>query len=867
MPVPVFTSVAYLSPWLPLPPGWSKVGVDAFVSSPGGSGQALAGRLRQGATVLQVQVGQTATEVLIVPTAPLATSLDYYIDVQWVAQGTQPGSIVWTTPNTVATAPVVTAIATLVEGSLAGNVLTLAWSFGAAAITPAGANLNAYNGAGTKSAGFARVQGLNGSVTLNTQATPGSNIYLQAVMPISGIPGTGFVAPFSAGPILAGATLPLVAPAINAAAFDGGAVQVGWTAPAPPQGTTAGYDLLVTSGGATPATATFAAGVGGGLAVLGAAQAGATALSVAGRTRFGRITGTAGTPIALLTQPPLIDQVAVGAGGTSVLARATFPAGAPAGAAAALSLVRNGTVAGTGSAASSGATATMTGLTAAPDGWTVRGRMSATVSGAALTGPVSPATAVLAVAPVIREMTMSANPDGSGGWIVTLEAGAPPAAGTSLLATLVQNSATIASQTIVDGTRARFTLASGAIDAAKLASASLATLSASATSPAAQASFVGTAPTMTAVQNIGANDPTGLQQGLQIDVAAGGQPGQVLAIRLSAGGRIVATVAGATATHANLPLSQPLDPSLAWYVEGRWTGAGVTDSTFGGWSASVAVLTSTTAVTFADYDNGKLALAIQTPQGVAPAQGAYLYAQKTTGGTISGTAVIGIRGAVTVNAASGTWQAGAKPFQPLPASANSRSLAPSSAATALLTAAPALTALAYDGAVLSASWSSVADGAGNTATGAMLQIADGSGPMLTVAAGAGSGEAAVQIPASAQGSATARVRATLTSAGAQLSGAWSAAIAPLLSVPTPNTVTLDLAAPSVKAVLTLPAGVPAGTTYRAWLLAGDHVVTGPVAAVTASGTTTVTFGYAAAGIAGLSIVAQAQASPSGVALS
>jgi trimeric autotransporter adhesin len=862
MPVPVFTSVAYLSPWLPLPPGWSKVGVDAFVSSPGTSGQVLAGRLRQGATTLEVQVGQTATEVVIVPDSPLATSLDYYVDVQWVPTGTAPGSITWTS---YATSPVVTAIVSLVEGSIAGNVLTLAWNFGAAAITPAGANLNAYNSTG-QSAGFARVQGLNGGVTLNSKATPGSQIYLQAVMPISGTPGAGFSAPFSMGPILSGAALPLAAPAISSAAFDGGAVQVGWTAPAPPAGTNAGYDLIVTSGGATPASTVFAAGVGGGLAVLGAAQAGATTLSVAGRTRFGRITGAPATAIGLVTQPPLIDQIAVNPDGTSVSARATFPAGMPAGATATLSLVRNGSVAGSGTASASGATATINGLTAAPDGWTVRGQMAATASGAALTGPASPASAVLAAAPAISTMTMSANPDGGGGWIVTLEAGAPPAAGTSLIATLTQNSTTIASQTIVAGTQAHFTLAGAAIDAAKVAYASLATASAGATSPAAQASFVGAAPTVIAVQNIGANDPTGLPPSLQVDSAAGGQTGQVLTIRLTSAGRVVATSAGTTATHASLPLSQPLDPTLAWYVEARWAGAGVTDTTFGGWSAPIAVLTSTTNVTLADYEGGKLALAIQTPQGVAPAQGAYLFAQKTTGGAISGTSVTGTRGSVTVNAASGTWRAGAKPFQQLPASANSRSFAPSSALLAILTAKPSLTALSYDGAILSASWSSVADGAGTAATGAMLQIGDGTGALLTVAAGAGAGEAVVQLPASAQGNVTARVRATLTSNGAQLSGDWSTAIAPLVAAPIPNTVTLDMAAPSVKALLTLPAGVPAGTGYQAWLLAGDRIVAGPVAAVTASGQTSVTFNYAASGVAGLALLAQAQTTVSGAVL-
>jgi hypothetical protein len=867
MPIPVFTSVVYLSPWFPVPPGWNKVGIDAQVSEPTGSGLVLAGRLRQGDTTLLVGVGVSNTEVVLVPTSPLSTTLAYFLDVQWVAEGTQPGSIVWTTPNTVATSPIVTSVVTLTGASITGSVVSLAWDFGAAAITPAGANIGAFNTAG-QSAGFNRVQGLSGALNLNNLATAGTQMYLQGVMPVYGTPGTGFTEPFSMGPIVAGAPLPLStsAPAITSIQYDGGTVQVAWTAPTPPTtGGTVGYDLVVSTGGASPASTVFEASAGGGMAVLGTSPPPGGWL-VAGRVRIGPIIGASGPAIALLTQTPVIDKIAVKPGGAGVTARVTFASGTS----ALVELLKNGAVVGSGSASSSGGTVDITAAGVSGEGWQLRGRIQTTASGASMTGPVSAPVAVLANPPAIADIAINSNPAGGGGWIVTVTAAEPPPPGASLVVALSQGSTAIASQIITDRTSATFALTQGAaapnqIDGTNVGVASLTTTTPAATSPAGQANFIGAAPTLTAVQNIGANDPSGLSQGLQVDVASGGQAGQVLAIRLVAGGRVMMTSFGANSTHANLPLTQPLDPSLDWRIQGRWTGGDVTDATFGGWSTPAAVLTSTTTVLEADYDNNQLTLAIQTPQGVAPAQGAYVFACKTGGGFITGTSVIGTRGAFPLTPGSDTWQAAAKPFQPLPPGPDSRTLAPSSALAPLLITAPTPASVSYDGTVLSANWNVVTDANGNPATGAIIEIADGLGNLMTAPAGSDSGQIAVQLAAAAQGHAKLRVRATRVSASGEFSGAYCTAVAPLVAAPTPVTVALGVDGqqhPLVKAVLTTPAGVPVGTTYSAWLLAGDNIVAGPVAAVTAQGVTTVSFPFAATGLTGLSIVAQAQATGS-----
>lgn len=863
MPIPVFTQVIYLSPWFPLPPGWSKVGVDAVVAPPSGSGQVLAGRLRQGDTTLLVGVGISATEVVLVPTSPLSAVLSYFVDVQWVASGTQPGSIVWTTPNTVATSPIVTAVLSLTEASIAGSTVALGWDFGATALTPAGANITAFNSAG-KSIGFSRVQGVTGTMTLGT-ATAGSQLYLQGVMPVSGTPGTGFTEPFTMGPIISGAPLPVTAPTITAIVFDGGTVQVTWTAPtAPTAGGAVSYELVASTSGATPAATVFEASAGGGVAVLGPPGPGGWA--VAGRVRIGPVIGVAGTPIALLTQIATLDQIAVKSGGSGVTARVTFPAGTPAGATALVELVKGGTVAGSATVGSSGGTADITASGVTGPGWQLRARLQLTASGASLSGPLSGLMPVMTAAPTITDISMIPNPTGSGGWIVTVIASTPPPTGATLLVSLSQGSTSIASQTI-NATKATFSLTQGnagtnRIDGTVVANASLNTVSATATSPSSVATFIGAIPTPTAIQNIGAADPSGQPQGLQVDVAAGGTSGQMLAIQLTVDGKVMASSVGATSTHANLPLSQPLDPSLDWRIQARWTGNGVTEATFGGWSTPVAVLTATTAVARAAYDNGQLSVTIEPPQGVAPAQGAYLYACKTTGGSITGTSVIGTSGTFALNPGADTWQAAAKPFQPLPAGAGSRTLAPSSALAPLLITAPTLASISYDGDVLAANWNVVSDAAGNAATGAVIEVSDGTGSVLTTPAGSSSGEIAVRLPASTQGQVKLRVRATRATASGEFSGAYCTAVPPLVAAPTPGSVALgtdNQQRAVVNAVLTTPSNVPSGTTYRAWLMAGDRIAAGPVDAVTNQGVTSVSLLYAAAGVVGLAVVAQAQA--------
>ncbi len=195
-----------------------------------------------------------------------------------------------------------------------------------------------------------------------------------------------------------------------------------------------------------------------------------------------------------------------------------------------------------------------------------------------------------------------------------------------------------------------------------MATASLAITSPLAISPAAVTTFVGAAPVLASVQYFGPGDPTQQPLGLQVDAEEGGRAGQVLALQLLAGDRVIATSAGATATHANLPLTHALDPSLSWSIQARWSGAGVTATTYGGWCERVSVLSATTAIFKAEYDADTLAV-VTAPEGSAWVQGVYAYAKRRSDGWMTGAAFIGTRGSFPLTAGADLWDVAARPYQ------------------------------------------------------------------------------------------------------------------------------------------------------------------------------------------------------------
>ncbi|MBF0334671.1 MAG: hypothetical protein HQL40_13665 [Alphaproteobacteria bacterium] len=304
MGAPVLKSVEYLSPWSPLPPGGANVGVTVKVDDdPAESGNVLAGRLRDGSVVLGVAVAANSLgNVVVIPTAPLPATSSCWIDVRWVAWDADPAKIDWT-GGAVTTAPVVSSTVSLRTAILDGTTLSAAWDFGAASLTPAGANVTVY--VAGQNVGAGQLLGSSGALTLHSPAvgtsTSGVSLYLQAMMPVNQSWNGAFQSPFSIGPTLAETTLPVGAPTITGVTCDAGALRVTWTVPPQPSAAAGlvGFDLLVTD--ATGATTVFPAGQAGGIAALG--QPPSSGWSVAGRIRVGAATGSPGTPVTLPGRP------------------------------------------------------------------------------------------------------------------------------------------------------------------------------------------------------------------------------------------------------------------------------------------------------------------------------------------------------------------------------------------------------------------------------------------------------------------------------------------------------------------------------------------------------------------------------------
>ncbi|MBF0374061.1 MAG: hypothetical protein HQL39_11665, partial [Alphaproteobacteria bacterium] len=253
MSAPVFSWVQYLSPWSPMFPAGVSTGVEVRVNTDSTqAGNVLAIRLRSGSDTLGVAVASSGTpqQLTVFPTAPLSATSSCWVEAQWVAANTDPRNVDWTN-GIIATAPVVSSVATLQAATLNGLTLSMAWDFGAAALTPAGVNVNLF--AGNASIGWKGLVGSSGDLTIDSRyaasATSGVSLYLQAVTPIDPSWNGAFQSPFSIGPTLAGTTLPAGAPTITGVTCDAGALRVTWTVPPQPPAAAGlvGFDLLATN--------------------------------------------------------------------------------------------------------------------------------------------------------------------------------------------------------------------------------------------------------------------------------------------------------------------------------------------------------------------------------------------------------------------------------------------------------------------------------------------------------------------------------------------------------------------------------------------------------------------------------------------
>ncbi|MDY7092723.1 MAG: hypothetical protein SX243_07095 [Acidobacteriota bacterium] len=402
---PVFQQVYYLNPFASLPPGWNQTGVVVDVNPPADpTDLVLAGRLRLETAQVLVTLGATPTQVRLLPAAPLSATGSYAVDVQWVAEGTDPNNINWSNTATTSTSPVITSYQHLVSGQLVAGTLRLAFEPGSGGIVPTGANLTIFDSQ-DRSAGFLRVEGTDGDVSFTPGASAPYSLYLQGVLPITGS-GTGtFDGPYTMGPVSAVIPIPTEAPSVSAASYDGDAVRVSWQAPAPAtnSGPTS-YRLLAQS--SEGAAVEEPAAEGGASAVVG--EVGSDTWSVSGRTVQGQIVGLPGTAVDLLSEAPVVTGVLTEA--SQVTASVTVPSGS-----AVKAWIRAGEAVVAGPEDESSGAVTFDYAAGGSSGLTVVAQASA-AGPPSLTGPFSAPVPILGRAPLLRSVVIETDSSDSTKW-------------------------------------------------------------------------------------------------------------------------------------------------------------------------------------------------------------------------------------------------------------------------------------------------------------------------------------------------------------------------------------------------------------------------------------------------------------------
>lgn len=346
------------------------------------------------------------------------------------------------------------------------------------------------------------------------------------------------------------------------------------------------------------------------------------------------------------------------------------------------------------------------------------------------------------------------------------------------------------------------------------------------------------------------------QTGVVVDVDQPGDPTNlVLAGRLRLETAEVMVTLGATPTQVRLLPQAPLSATASYAVDVQWVTTG-TDPANINWSNTAITSTSPVVTAYLQLFSGQLVsgqlrVAFEPGAGGIVPTGANLTIFDDLGRSAGFTRVEGSAGDVsftpgnkppyrlylqgvlpTAGSGTGTF---AEPY----------SLGPLSSGIHLPTAAPKITALAYDGATLRASWQA-------------LTLAANAGPISFHLLAQGSDGSVIEVPAGPTGGSV-----TLGASGAdswsvsgrmvqgRIVGLAGTAVDALTATPAVSAV--EIAGQQVAANVALPAEAPAGSVARGYLRAGETIVAGPVDA--AGGV--LTFDFEAAGTQGLSVVAQA----------
>lgn len=401
--LPTLESVAYVDPWAPTPAATGVTGV--VVTTPKDkvpTGYVLAVQLLQGGSPLASEVAKTDARALaVVPPAPLSDCLPYSVEVQWV---TGP-PVDWSDPATIASAPVVTGVVRLTGGTVYAAGASLGWD--AAGVAPgAAAQIDQANPLFLAETMPAKA-GQTGRIDF-IHFTPAADktyaVYLRAARPISESANDGFAPPYSYGPWSAPAALPTAGPVISGVSFDGESLTVDWASVAlsPPEAAEIEYLLHLLGPDPRGELARSHAGSTGGQISL---QTHVTSgLRVAGSVRFDAVYGPRGAPQHVITAAPAVTTLEVVPSSTPGRSQVTVtldpPPPVPAGVAATIRLLQDGTEIASAVNAANPPTATFDIAMPAGHRYEVQGRFGVSTT-PVLTGPLGPASPVLVPAPAI----------------------------------------------------------------------------------------------------------------------------------------------------------------------------------------------------------------------------------------------------------------------------------------------------------------------------------------------------------------------------------------------------------------------------------------------------------------------------------
>jgi trimeric autotransporter adhesin len=237
----------YVSPYSPLPPGYSISGI-VLQTDPAQSPTpntvkpaVLVIRLRMAANK-DVVIGVSATEgstaslttAILQPNIPLSATDSYMIDIIWVKEGMPPPSIPW--ESAVASAPITAAQVKIISASFdsTGTKLTAHLDYGPTGMA-VGAQVNVFSLSGGVYVNIGSAQTQDNVITVPADRNGLPAVYFlssQAIISTTNVGGSGsFTAPFSLGPqtnITALSGIPQAAKTISYATYNGNTLSVAW---------------------------------------------------------------------------------------------------------------------------------------------------------------------------------------------------------------------------------------------------------------------------------------------------------------------------------------------------------------------------------------------------------------------------------------------------------------------------------------------------------------------------------------------------------------------------------------------------------------------------------------------------------------